>query len=262
MICPPPSSTPPRPGRAAGPAARSWPGRASPWSSRSPRPGRGTRPRWRRYPRRPRCLHPRARGGHRHPRAGGGRCPDAGLLSPDRLPPGDRPPDARAHGRGSRCGRRRRPGGQPAVGRRPSLSGRGRPAHVAPGVRINRPLRPVDRLRRGRQQRLSVLGEGRRDGRHGRARGRPQGLLADDASSWSSGAGRRGRPWRHRRYDGRADRRGRRRRCAVHRRVDLDGPRVRGAARRRAFAGSPSTTPDGPGRAEAVVMHCLPAHRG
>ena len=158
--------------------------------------------------------------------------------------------------------RLRRAGGQPALRPGPSVPGPRRPAHPAPDVRGRSPGRTAG-LRRRRQQRVALPGHGGADGGHGSPGGLAGRLRARP---------RTGRPRAF------ADRIGR----GGIVRVTNDpaeaaagptpstptcGPRW---ARRRSgrpgsrpSPASPSTRPWWPRRRpDAVVLHCLPAHRG
>ena len=202
---------------------------------------------------RPSGHHPRRRGRSRRPRERRGRDPHAGLLPRGHRRPGLRARQGRAHGRG-----RRRPGGQPALRRRPPHAGPGRPAHHPPGARA---VRRSDRHLRGRrQQRVSLAGPGRRRGGHGGPGGHARRASScrpptSTGSTWPGSSPscstepRRGR--------------GRRRR----RSTPTCGPRW--ARRPRPSPGggpsrgSPSTIACWPGpQPKAIFLHCLPAHRG
>ena len=128
---------------------------------------------------------------------------------------------------------------------------------------LRRPRGLVARVRRGRQQRLSLARPARRDARAG-GPPRPSGRLRTerpDRRAARGAGGRDGRPARLRR--GPAPRSS----AAPTSSTRTPGPRwARRPRRRRAATRSRATgstmrcsTPAGP---EAVAMHCLPAHRG
>ena len=121
----------------------------------------------------------------------------------------------------------------------------------------------VARLRRRRQQRLSLAGAARRGPRDGGTPGASARLRARTIGSWRAPAS-----WRPPRADGCRSATTRTRRSAAHRwSTPTPGRRWARRPRPRSVATpSPATrsttrcsTPPGP---DVVAMHCLPAHRG
>ena len=176
---------------------------------------------------------------------------------------GLRPRRPGAHGGRAGAQRVRHPGREPALRHRAPLPGGGRRAHAARGAR--HAAWPRAGLCRGRQQRGPLPGQGRPARGHGRPHRLPGGLLPPGRRAGGVAGVRR--PRRARR-DGPAHRRppsGRQGcRRALHRRLDEHGPgRGAGGPPGRPSPASPSTTQlVDLAAADAVVLHCLPAHRG
>ena len=104
------------------------------------------------------------------------------LLPPHPVRPGLRPRRARPHGRRPRAQRLRRARRQPALRRRAPLPGRGRRAHHARGAGPAR--RPRPGLRRRRQQRGPLPGQGGPARGHGGPRRRRRPATRSPARSW------------------------------------------------------------------------------
>ena len=212
-------------------------------------------------PGRPSGVHPGPRGRPRRPGAGRRRGPHPGLLPLGPLRPGDRPPTAGPDGR--------RPRRRPAWPSRwstccPTWPTRARPLADLLTLRqvFGAGVPPLGRwptsgdannVWRSLALAASMVGD-----RHPGGLTRGYGPSADDVElvgSFGGGLLVTDRP-------GRGGCRGRRH---LHRRVDLDGPGGRGGGpARAAFAGY--SVDEAPARRrpirDAVVLHCLPAHRG
>ena len=121
-----------------------------------------------------------------------------------------------------------------------------------------------DLLRRRRQQHGALADARRGHRRHPRHHRRP-GRASSPTRQFVAAAERRAE--RHRRLGDRHRRRrrgGRRRRRAGDRHLDVDGPGERRAGPGRGRSGRSRSTPTCSAwpTPEAVVLHCLPAHRG
>ena len=208
-------------------------------------------------------LHPGDRGRPRRAGDRRGRRPHPRLLPPRPVRAGVRARRAGAHGGRAGAERLRRAGGEPAVRRRAPVPGRGRRAHHARGA--GPAGRPRPDLCRRRQQHGPLAGQGGAARGHGgplrhagrlrvlrRGAGRAAGLRRPHGAGRDRAGDRRPRP------GGQGCRR------PLHRRVDQHGPgggagdparRLRGLHHRRRRWSSRAA-------ADAVVLHCLPAHRG
>ena len=145
---------------------------------------------------------------------------------------------------------------QRADRRRTPVSGTGRHADAQGTVR--RAARPHDRVCRRWQQRRGLARAGRLAGRQ-----RPHRVAKGLRAARPSRAHASTRPSARGDVHERSDRGRAGRRRDLHRRLGVDGSgRSDRSARAHVPAVSGQRDADGPGQADALFMHCLPAHRG